>query len=133
MTQYPAFLERASVLNREKDKEEFKPTIEALSRVLNIASKAENVKEINTGLFETSQEQELYNRYLEITRSTESELNMKEMFNALAALTPVINDYFDNTMVMANDVMVKENRLSQMRRLADIIERFASLNEIIVK
>jgi glycyl-tRNA synthetase beta chain len=129
----PAFLERASVLNQEKDKEEFKPTIEALSRVLNIASKAENVKEINTGLFETSQEQELYNRYLEIIRSTESELTMKEMFTALAALTPVINDYFDNTMVMANDVKVKENRLSQMRRLADIIERFASLNEIIVK
>ncbi|MED1205102.1 glycine--tRNA ligase subunit beta [Heyndrickxia acidicola] len=129
----PAFLERASVLNKEKDREDFKQEIEALSRVLNIASKAENVKEIDSGLFETPQEQELYNRYLEIAHSTDSERNMEKVFKDLAALTPVINDYFDNTMVMANDVRVKENRLSQMRSLADIIERFASLNEIIVK
>jgi glycyl-tRNA synthetase beta chain len=129
----PAFLERASVLNKEKDREDFKQEIESLSRVLNIASKAENVKEIDSGLFETPQEQELYNRYLEIAHSTDSERNMEKVFKDLAALTHVINDYFDNTMVMANDVRIKENRLSQMRSLADIIERFASLNEIIVK
>ena len=48
-------------------------------------------------------------------------------------MKPEINQYFDHTMVMAENEDVKQNRLNLMVKLSEIIRKFANVNEILVK
>lgn len=78
----------------------------------------------------------MYQAYLRLEENfvkLQKEGNFKEAFLEMKALKPVIDRYFDNIMVMAEDESVKQNRLSQMVQLTKIITSFAKVNEIIVK
>lgn len=129
----PALVKRAEVLEAKKNGEGFKESIEALSRVVNISSKAENVTEINVDLFENEFEKNLYNQFILVSKKLDEEISAEETFALLVSLKPEIEQYFDHTMVMAEDRNIRNNRLSQMVNLAKIIKKFANMNEIIVK
>ncbi|MFO1443428.1 glycine--tRNA ligase subunit beta [Bacillus sp. Bva_UNVM-123] len=129
----PALVKRAEVLEAKKNGEGFKESIEALSRVVNISSKAENVAEINVDLFENEFEKNLYNQFILVSKKLDEEISAEETFALLVSLKPEIEQYFDHTMVMAEDRNIRNNRLSQMVNLAKIIKKFANMNEIIVK
>lgn len=129
----PSLVNKAEILELSKDEEGFKENIEALSRVLNISSKAEKAEEVNPDLFENEFEQQLYKQFLAVKDQMVQKVSDKEMFDLLISLKPAISLYFDNTMVMAENEDVRKNRLSQMAALADIIKTFANVNEILVK
>ena len=128
----PKLVERALVLNHAKDSHEFKPTIEALSRVMNIAKNVESSQPINPALFDNEYEKELYKQFTAL-KANLHELDMKSAFQALGALKQAIERYFDHTMVMSEDESLKMNRLAQMKELADLIKNYAAMNDIIVK
>ncbi|WP_338451583.1 glycine--tRNA ligase subunit beta [Niallia oryzisoli] len=128
-----SLITRAEVLEEKRTEPDFKENIEALSRVLNIASKADDIGEIQTPLFENQDEQKLYEKYLAVIKQLDSSISEAEYFAALVSLRPEINQYFEHTMVMAEDEAVKQNRLSQMGKLSQLIKKFANVNEIIVK
>ncbi|WP_078545586.1 glycine--tRNA ligase subunit beta [Litchfieldia alkalitelluris] len=128
-------INKAIVLDQQKEFPEFKDTIEALSRILNIAKKGEK-QEINPELFQSDEERNLFKEYKQVAATVSEALsigNVKEAYDSLAALKDVINKYFDNTMVMADDHALKTNRLAQMVHLADVISSFANVNSIVVK
>ncbi len=129
----PGLLEKADVLQLKKDEEGFKESIEALSRVLNIASKAEVVGDINEDLFENQEEQQLYNKFLATAKQEEEQVSAEVFYQLLVSLKPEINNYFEHTMVMAENSEIRANRLSQMAQLATLITKFAKVNEINVK
>jgi glycyl-tRNA synthetase beta chain len=127
-------MERADVLQAKKEDAGFKENIEALSRVLNISSKAEDASgQVQVSLFENDYEHQLYNKYLSLSSSLHEDVSEEEYFNMLVSMKPEINQYFDHTMVMANDESIKQNRLSLMSAIAQLIKKFANVNEIIVK
>lgn len=129
----PSLVKRAEVLNQEKDAEGFKGNVEALSRIINISSKAEAVGEINTALFENDHEQQLYEKFLSVKENLEKASSEKDAYTLLISLKPEIDDYFEHTMVMADNQAIKENRLSFMAHLANMIKSFANMNQILVK
>lgn len=129
----PGILEKAKLLQVKKDEEGFKESMEALSRVLNIAGKNEARGDIKQELFENEQEKSLYAKYLECAKQEEAGLGAREFYELLVSLSPAINDYFDHTMVMAEDQAVRENRLNQMAALADLVLKLAKVNDINVK
>ncbi|MDF0727207.1 glycine--tRNA ligase subunit beta [Cytobacillus sp. S13-E01] len=128
-------VKKADVLDKEKEKAEFKTTVESLNRVLNIAKKGEKI-EINSSLFTSKVESELYEKYQvvasEMVTITEAG-DARGAFEILASMKEVIDMYFDHTMVMADDEAIKKNRLSQMVHLAEVIYLFADTNAILVK
>ncbi|MBE4908013.1 glycine--tRNA ligase subunit beta [Bacillus luteolus] len=129
------FVNRAKVLEKEKETPSFKGAIESLSRVINISKKGTKL-EINPSLFASEQEKELYEKYNQIASQVETatiKRDANEAFELLCSLQPYIDNYFDHTMVMAEDEVVKNNRLAQMVHLADIIKLFADTNAILVK
>lgn len=126
-------MEKADALQEASSQEGFKESIEALSRVLNIASKKEVLGDINPDLFENEHEQALYNQYLELAKSTETGVEASSYYQMLVSLKPVINQYFDHTMVMSDNDAVKENRLNQMAALAVLIMKLGKVNDIVVK
>ena len=54
-------------------------------------------------------------------------------YQALHDLKDVISAYFDETMVMAKDEHVKNNRLTQLSLLADLTKAFGSLDKLNIK
>lgn len=128
-----SLIKRAEVLNAHKGEDGFKESMEALSRVLNIASKAEHPAAVDQGLFENKEETELYSRFLEVSAKIGNGVEEEEYYMLLVSMRPEIGAYFENTMVMADNTALKENRLSMMAEIASLIQAFAKVNEIVVK
>lgn len=134
ITALPTLVKKASVLQTKKDASGFKETVEALSRVLTISNKAVENVAINESLFENDYETALYNQYRSVKLELESnEVSEEEFFDKLASLQEAINDFFDHTMVMAEDQALKNNRLAVMSKLAELIMSFANVKEIVTK
>ncbi|MFC0415728.1 glycine--tRNA ligase subunit beta [Cytobacillus solani] len=129
----PALVKKAVVLETRKEEAGFKESIEALSRVLNISSKAEAIGEVEKSLFENEYESILYDKFILVNEQLSNEISEDETFALLVSMKPEIDQYFDHTMVMADNRDIRENRLSLMGKLANIIKNFANMNEIIVK
>ncbi|MDQ0269486.1 glycine--tRNA ligase subunit beta [Cytobacillus purgationiresistens] len=129
----PALIKRAEVLSQEKDSEGFKESVEALSRIINISSKAEEIGEVNIKLFENDFEKHLYEKVLHVEKELQQNVSEREAFSLLVSMKPEIDAYFEHTMVMADDEAIRANRLSLMARMAKSIQSFANMNTILVK
>jgi glycyl-tRNA synthetase beta chain len=128
-----ALVKKAMILDQKKEDSDYKENMEALSRVLNIASKASHVTVINNQLFENEYEEKLYKQVQMLETLLRSEITEEHYYELLVSLKPAINAYFDHTMVMVDNAELKTNRLSMLASLARYIMNFAKVNEIIVK
>lgn len=126
-----ALVERALVLEKEKDSSEFKKNIEALSRVMNIASKCEQKQTIDPALFENKEEAALFEKYQTVATKYSETDDEETHFHLLVSLQPEIEQYFEHTMVMAEQDSIRENRLSLMKEISELAESFASVNKIL--
>lgn len=127
-----SIVERAHVLDAKKDEAGFKESLEALSRVMNIAVKCDNKVTVDPTFFENDQEKALYEKYQNVAiRYTESK-DENERFEQLISLQSEIESYFENTMVMADDEAIRSNRLSLMKEISDLVAGFAAMNKIIL-
>lgn len=126
--------EVAEILKANATKNDFKPSVESLTRVINLASKADATGSlvVDEALFENESEKNLYEAFNEI-KDKASTLTLTENFDALKSLNPLIEAYFENTMVMVDDEKVRNNRLVQLREIAQMALSFASLDKLIVK
>ncbi|WP_050180901.1 glycine--tRNA ligase subunit beta [Domibacillus robiginosus] len=125
--------ETAAVLMTHKEEADFKETMEALSRIVNISRKAEGEHTVNPSLFENDQEADLYKGYEKLQSEWSQTASAEDRFSLLASLKPAIEGYFDNTMVMAEDEALKQNRLAMMSQLAWFILDFAEVSAVLVK
>ena len=127
-----SLVNRALVLEKAKGEESFKETVEALSRVMNIAVKLENEPKVSVELFENDSEKALYNEYVAIKEQYELTSDEGKQFALLASLQGAIEKFFEDTMVMADDESLRFNRLSVMKEVADLIKSFAFMNKVLV-
>ena len=114
ITSVESLIHKSHYLNQVKETPNFKEEVEALSRVVNLANKAETVVQIQAELFENDTEVNLYNQFMDIAQKFYEE-NIEEQYQLLVNLKPAITDFFDHTMVMADDEKVRNNRLSLLK------------------
>jgi glycyl-tRNA synthetase beta chain len=126
-------IEKGEALQAASGDEGFKESMEALSRVLNIASKKDVQGDIDPERFENEYERRLYEKYLELGKKAENGMDAASYYQLLVDIKPEINDYFEHTMVMSDKQDVRDNRLNQMAALATLIMKLAKVNDIIVK
>ena len=124
----------AQLFKERLEDEDFKPSMEALTRVVNLAKKVEvdTAKEIDPTLFENEAEKELYEAVNQVKAQLPDQ-SLDENYNQLVALRPLIEAYFDKTMVMVEDPAVRNNRLAQLQQIAEMALSLASLDQIITK
>ncbi|MBC1401709.1 glycine--tRNA ligase subunit beta [Listeria booriae] len=128
----PALIERATLLNKHRDADWFRPTMEALARVVNISKKYQTETNIDPALFENDSEAQLFEAVEKLKQAYPS-LNVVERLQAFAGLRLAIDAYFENTLVMSDDENVRNNRLALLFELASFIKEFARIEDINVK
>ncbi|MGY3777684.1 glycine--tRNA ligase subunit beta [Isobaculum melis] len=134
----PVLVQTARILESNLNSATFKPTIESLTRVMNLARKgAKDAIEktdfvVDEALFENESEKALYQEICRVEKVFEVG-SISEEFTALESLQPTIDQFFDETMVMTEDKAVRENRLALLGKLGKLVISFASLDGLIVK
>ena len=126
---------RALELNRWLQKDELVEMLTAFNRVSTLAQKATGdiVKE---ELLKEDAEVKLYNSFKEIKVNVESLLNDKkynEALDAFATLRPLVDNLFDNVMVMDKDEAIKENRLGLLKQIYSTMLTICDLSKIVYK
>lgn len=127
--------EAARIFGQHAKDGDFKESMEALTRVINLAKKVNPeavTQEVDPKLFENDSEKELFDA-VKAARDQFGDQSMADNYEMLANLRPVIERYFNETMVMAEDEQVRNNRLTQLAQIADMAEALASIDKIITK
>ncbi|WP_412990245.1 glycine--tRNA ligase subunit beta [Pediococcus siamensis] len=128
-------LDAAKVLESHKNDQNFKENIEALTRVIRIAEKSQITGQklvVDPDLFENESEKALF-AGVQAVQEKASDRTINENFEALQKLRPLIESYFDQTMIMVDDKKIRENRLNQLTILARLIFSIGNLKELVVK
>ncbi|MCB2832510.1 glycine--tRNA ligase subunit beta [Streptococcus dysgalactiae] len=125
----PEMLAAAEALVNARHTENYKPAVESLSRAFNLAEKADASVRVDPSLFESDHEQALFAAIQSLSLEGSAENQVEQVF----ALSPVINDFFDNTMVMADDQAIKNNRLALLAVLVGKAKSIAAFNQLNTK
>ncbi|WP_078391380.1 glycine--tRNA ligase subunit beta [Shouchella patagoniensis] len=125
---------KAKVLSEEVVQSGFKETIEALSRVTNLARKADQDVSVSEEFFENEKESSLLSSTIRVESNLVQaweENDAYAAFHALAECRSTINEFFEHTMVMTDNDAVRTNRLALLKRLAASIHSYADFQQII--
>ena len=126
---------RALELNRWLQKDELVEMLTAFNRVSTLAQKA-TIDIVKEELLKEDAEIKLYNGFKEIKSNVESLLVDKkynEALDAFATLRPLVDNLFDNVMVMDKDESVKENRLGLLKQIYSTMLTICDLSKIVYK
>ena len=131
----PSIFQRSFALqNWRKDKDSLSYII-AFSRVTNILKQARerkiNIPELRENLFSERAEKELYKRYKEIEGEIEKSLKKDDYekgLEILSSLKKVIDDFFDEVLVMDEDEKLRGNRLALLCEISALFFRFADFS-----
>lgn len=126
---------RALELNRWLQKDELVEMLTAFNRVSTLAQKA-TTDIVKEELLKEDAEIKLYNGFKEIKLNVESLLVDKkynQALDAFATLRPLVDNLFDNVMVMDKDESVKENRLGLLKQIYSTMLTICDLSKIVYK
>lgn len=124
---------RASVVAELKKRDFFEPLAITFKRVANISG-GHVPQTISPELFEKTIEGELFGEIVKAEGEVLPLIESREYLKALeriAALRPVVDRFFDEVMVMAEDAKVRDNRLSLLARLSGLFGRIADFSKIV--
>lgn len=122
-------IEAADALVEASKATDYKAAVESLSRVFNLAEKTPADVTVDASLFENDEEKALAQAAAELNLSGSANDKLAQLF----ALSPVIDKFFDNTMVMVDNEAVKNNRLAILAELTAKASSVAAFNKLNTK
>jgi len=131
----PNVRNRARALGKLRAEPDFEPLAIAFKRVVNIIRKADYMVmgNIDESLFEHECESALFTAYKVVKEKVADDLD-KGLFDQalldIASLRDAVDAFFEGVMVMADDMKIRDNRLSLLRHIADLFGEFADFSKI---
>ena len=126
---------RAQALNEYVAGDKAADMIQAATRVNNLSSKAEVEVPVNDGLFIEQAEKDLY----AVVKKLDTEMipltvrcDYKGALNILSELNAPVNKFFDDVMVMDKDEAIKNNRLSLLCLVKDLVNCVGDLSKLVM-
>jgi glycyl-tRNA synthetase beta chain len=107
----------------------------ANKRIVNILRKSgsEAAPAVDRSRLADGAEHDLYLMFQRLSPQVESDFGNGDFTGALRALAtakPVVDRYFDDVMVMADDPAIRANRLALLRGVADTMNRVADISKL---
>lgn len=128
---------RIKALNEEKDSKDFESLVIGQRRVANILRGVKiSHKEVNEAFFDCREEKILWKKYDEINGkfSESMEYNKyKKAIKSLLSFRPHIDNFFDNCLVMTEDVKIKNNRILMLLEIKKLFDSFADFSLIVLE
>lgn len=125
---------RAVALNNFVASEAAPALIKAATRVANLCKKIEEETAINPQLFEVEAETALHKAAMEANKevlAASVQYDYATVITEATKLVDPINKFFDDVMVMAEDVKIKNNRLALLSAVKDVTHAVGDLNAIV--
>jgi glycyl-tRNA synthetase beta chain len=126
---------KAELLMERVSDPAFKRTVEAFTRVENLAAKAGGRRlAFNDALNREKAESQLtdaYRRALQRFKAGEENGRIDDMYDAIASMEDAIHTFFDEVMVMVDDAEIRANRLALLQAVSRLTRQFAHFNEIV--
>ncbi len=110
-----------------KDWEQILP---AFSRCVRIVRDLDEEFTVNDGLFAEESERLLYETIREAEADLKEAGTVDGFLNAFLPLVPVVNRFFNEVLVMAEDDSVRQNRLALCQRIAALSKGIADLSRL---
>ncbi len=125
-----AISKKIEALKNMVESEGFSEAFSTFKRVANITKDIDLNQEltVNEALFEEQAEKDLFKRYKEVVSKTYD--SYEEELDALLALKPEIDKFFDDVMVNVDDEDVKNNRKSLVASIYKSILNIADIKEV---
>ena len=73
----------------------------------------------------------LYKAYLEVKNDYFKSNDYLEKMNLLYKINEPVTSFFDNVLVMAEDLLIRENRLSLLSKIKEFLSYFADFSKIV--
>lgn len=131
----PDTLLRIKALDKLRQAEDFEPLSAAFKRVVNILKKSDIAEkvEIDDSLFYSDSERSLYTASKRLSALVDDLISKGDYDSALkeiASLRPEVDSFFDDVMVMVDDLPVRNNRIALLSAVASIFEDIADFSQI---
>ena len=113
----------------------FEPLAIAFRRVVSILKEGSE-GEVDPGLLNEPAEKKLFEAYLEVRDPVLRHIQNKEFDQALekiAEIKPAVDGFFDEVMVMVEDVSLRNNRLYLLHQISCLFSGLADFSRIILK
>lgn len=110
----------------------FKVLAASYKRIRNIIKENRQVL-VSKDLFEHKAEEELYALFLDIGREMKELIEKKKYSQALESILKMkepVDTFFDEVMVMADDMAVRQNRLNLLTGLGDLILQIGDISKL---
>jgi len=114
---------------------DFEPLAIAFKRVGNIIKGFKNGS-VDASIFDTDEEKNLYNVFLEIKEKASAHIdngNDQEALIEMARLRKPVDEFFDTVLVMAEDEKIRFNRLSLLEEISKLFYRVADFSKIVTE
>ena len=131
----PAVWSRARALQQLKSKPDFEPIAVSFKRVVNIIRRAEDFTAgaVDEGLFTHASEAALLAAFRTVQSQVQEDLRQglhDQALTRVATLRAPVDAFFDDVMVMAEDLNVRRNRLSLLAQVAGLFDTFADFSKL---
>ena len=124
--------QKASVLKDLRSETDFQDLLVAFHRAYNISQK-HNHTEVNETLFQHSVETDLNNVFISVKEKVEKGVKERDFHSAIMNMTQLkqpVDNFFEGVMVMAEDEDIRENRLSLLKNIVNLVFSVADLSKI---
>jgi glycyl-tRNA synthetase len=112
---------------KRSDWEKILPTY---SRCVRITRDLKTVYPVSPTLLKDDSERELYAGIVSVSNFERRAGSMADFFHIFMPLMPVINHFFDEVLVMAEDQAIRENRLGMLQRIASLAQGVADFSHL---
>ncbi|MBI9042991.1 MAG: glycine--tRNA ligase subunit beta [Anaerolineaceae bacterium] len=111
-------------------REDWSIILPAYSRCVRITRDLKETYKVDTALFSEKEENDLFAAIQKIEEQEMVPGSVDDLFNAFLPIIPVINQFFDSILVMAENEDVKHNRLGLLQRVSALSRGVADLSHL---
>jgi glycyl-tRNA synthetase beta chain len=125
-------LQRIEAIQKMSLEPAFKVLAGSYKRIGNIIKDNRQLT-VSTSLFEHQAEENLYALFQQVSREMERRLAGKQYLMALEAMLKMkepVDTFFDEVMVMVDDLAIRQNRLNLLTALGDLILRIGDISKL---
>lgn len=126
-------IEKAKILTHAQSETDYKLIGESFTRINNMADGLLLEQSIEPDKFQTASERALYEALVAAESDYEQHQVAESRFDHLRQLSPLIDQFFEENMVNADDSLVKANRQMLLKRINYLAQDFAVFSHLVVK